>query len=171
MIINSSDYNSWLFIFRLFCVVTSRQVPYWPKENASTFCSMCKNALPWLWWCNFCLSGSILFQFSLEKFRTGLCLFKKTFQIDDDCHMIINWKSRTSYSQYHFKKMPIFRSIFFLLLAFAQVRSDNDCEEHRKALKETKHNLTICNEKLVRLKDEQMQKDLTGLVLIKHGKH
>ena len=79
MIIKSSDYNSWLFIFRLFCVVTSTslKVPYWPKGNASTFCSMCKNALPWLWWCNFCLSGSILFQFSLEKFRTGLCLFKK----------------------------------------------------------------------------------------------
>ena len=67
------------------------------------------------------------------------------------------------------KKMPIFRCIFVLLLALAQVRSDKDCEKHSKALKETKHNLTICNEKLLRLKDEQ--NDLFLLTAIKNGKH
>ena len=63
--------------------------------------------------------------------------------------------------------MAIFRCIFLLLLAFAQVRSDNDCEGHRKALKETKQNLTICNEELLRLEDEQ--KDLLLLTAIKDG--
>ena len=96
--------------------------------------------------------------------------FQKTYQDDDYCHMIINWKKVQNELFATFqKKMPIFRCIFVLLLALAQVRSDNDCEEHRKALKETKHNLTLCNEKLLRLKEEQ--KELFLLTAIKDGKH
>ena len=62
-----------------------------------------------------------------------------------------------------FLKHMIFLCIFLLLLAFAQVRSDNDCE----VLKESKQNLTICNEEFIRLEDEQ--KDLLLLTAIKDG--
>ena len=67
-----------------------------------------------------------------------------------------------------FLKHMIFLCIFLLLLAFAQVRSDKDCEGHKKALKETKQNLTICNEELLRLGDEH--KALLLLTAIKDGK-
>ena len=63
-----------------------------------------------------------------------------------------------------FLKHMIFLCIFLLLLAFAQVRSDNDCE----VLKESKQNLTICNEELLRLGDEH--KALLLLTAIKDGK-
>ena len=59
-----------------------------------------------------------------RKIQNGFMSFQKTYQDDDYCHMIINWKnSRTSYLQ-HFKKDADF-SVYlcsFVGIGSSQVR-------------------------------------------------